>query len=110
MAHCLYRAAELVVKRYKGRKGVMVLREPVILLTRRYKVWSVDFVMGFSVNGRGLKVLTVQGYCTKEAGDLVAYFGVPGHHITKILDQVALFRWYPKAVRTDQRPEYTCRA
>ncbi len=70
----------------------------------------MDFVMDCLANGRRLKVLTVVDDCTKEAVDLVADFGISGHYVTRILDQVARFRGYPKAVRTDQGPEFTGRA
>ena len=106
----LYRAAELAVKRRKRRKGVMVPREPLTLPVRRNEVWSMDFVMDSLANGRRLKVLTVVDDCTKEAVDLVADFGISGHYVTRILDQVARFRGYPKAVRTDQGPEFTGKA
>jgi putative transposase len=106
----LYRAAELAVKRRKRCKGVMVPREPLTLPIRRNEVWSMDFVMDSLANGRRLKVLTVVDDCTKEAVDLVADFGISGHYVTRILDQVARFRGYPKAVRTDQGPEFTGRA
>jgi len=106
----LYRAAELAVKRRKRRKEVMVPREPLTLPVRRNEVWSMDFVMDALANGRRLKVLTVVDDCTKEAVDLVADFGISGHYVTRILDQVARFRGYPKAVRTDQGPEFTGRA
>ena len=106
----LYRAAELAIKRRKRRKGVMVPRESLILPFRRNEVWSMHFVMDSLANGRKLKVLTVVDDCTKEAVDLVADFGISGHYVTRILDQVARFWGYPKAVRTDQGPEFTGRA
>jgi len=106
----LYRAAELAVKRRKRRKGVMVPREPLTLPVRRNEVWSMDFVMDSLANGRRLKVLTVVDDCTKEAVNLVADFGISGHYVTRILDQVARFLGYPKAVRTDQGPKFTGRA
>jgi putative transposase len=106
----LYRAAELAVKRRKRRKGVMVPREPLVLPAKRNEVWSIDFVMDALATGRRIKVLTVVDDCTKEAVDLVADFGISGHYATRILDQVARFRGYPKAVRTDQGPEFTGRA
>lgn len=106
----LYRAAELAVKRRKRRKGVMVPREPLALPTKRNEVWSMDFVMDALVTGRRIKVWTVVDGCAKKAVDLVADFGIPGHYFARILDQVARFRGYPKAVRTDQGPEFTGRA
>ncbi len=105
----LYQAAELAVKRRKRRKGVMVPREPLALPTKRNELWSMDFVMVALASGRRIKVLIVVDDCTMEAVDLVADFGISGHYVTRILEQVARFRGYPKAVRTDQGPEFSGR-
>jgi len=106
----LYSEANLAVKRRKKRKGVMVPREPLTLPARRNEVWSMDFAMDALANGRRIKVLTVVDDCTKEAIDLVADFGISGHYVTRILDQAARFRGYPKSIRTDQGPEFTGKA
>jgi putative transposase len=37
-------------------------------------------------------------------------FGIGGHYVTRILDQAATFRGYPRIVRTDNGPEFTSRA
>ena len=106
----LYREAGLAVRRRKRRKGVAVPREPLQLPTQRNEVWSMDFVMDALANGRRLKVLTIVDDCTKESIDLVADFGISGHYVTRVLDQAARFRGYPKAIRTDQGPEFTGKA
>ena len=106
----LYSAANLAVKRRRRRKGVMVLRELLALPMRRNEVWSMDFVMDALADGRRIKILTVVDDCTKEAVDLAVDFGISGHYVTRILDQAARFRGYPKAIRTDQGPEFTGRA
>ncbi len=106
----LYREANLAVKRRKRRKGVAVPREPLSLPAQRNEVWSMDFVMDALSHGRRIKILTIVDDCTKEAVDLVADFGISGHYVTRVLDQVARFRGYPKAIRTDQGPEFTGRA
>ncbi|MDV2808996.1 integrase core domain-containing protein, partial [Klebsiella pneumoniae] len=35
---------------------------------------------------------------------------ISGVQVTRILDSIALFRGYPATIRTDQGPEFTCRA
>lgn len=106
----LYSAANLAVKRRRRRKGVMVSRELLALPMRRNEVWSMDFVMDALADRRRIKILTVVDDCTKEAVDLAVDFGISGHYVTRILDQAARFRGYPKAIRTDQGPEFTGRA
>ena len=39
-----------------------------------------------------------------------AAFGISGVQVTRILDRIALFRGWPATIRTDQSPEFTCRA
>ena len=106
----LYSEANLAVKRRKRRKGIMMPREPLMLQTKRNEVWSMDFVMDALATGRRIKILTVVDDCTQEAIDLAVDFGISGHYVTRILDQAARFRGYPKAIRTDQGPEFTGKA
>ena len=61
--------------------------------------WSMDFVMDALASGRRIKCLTI-----------TAAFGISGVQVVRILDSIALFRGYPATIRTDQGPEFTCRA
>jgi putative transposase len=52
-------------------------------------------------------------HCADFAGDLGSCtqgFGIGGAYVTRLLDRAATFRGYPKEVRTDNGPEFTCRA
>lgn len=53
-----------------------------------------------------LKKLLADAVLDKEAVVLVADFGISGHYVTRILDQVVRFRGYPKADTADQGPEF----
>lgn len=106
----LYTAAQLVVKRRKRRKGLQVPRVQLLVPSQRNDVWSMDFVMDALANGRRIKILGIVEDCTKESVDLVADFGISGRYVVRTLDQVARFRGYPKAIRTDQGPEFTSKA
>lgn len=101
----LYTEASLAVKSRKRHKGLEVPREPLMIPTRRNEVWSMDFVMDTMAGGRRIKILYIVDDCTMESIDLVVDFGVSGHYATRVLDQAARFRGYPKAIRTDQEPE-----
>lgn len=57
-----------------------------------------------------MKCLTVVDDFTKEAVDIVVDHGISGLYVARALDRAARFRGYPKAVRTDQGPEFTSRA
>ena len=47
---------------------------------------------------------------TRECVDITADFGIGGEYVTRLLDRAATFRGYPKTVRTDNGPEFTCRS
>ena len=49
-------------------------------------------------------------YFTKECLTITTAFCISGVQITRILDSIALFRGYSAIIRTDQGPEFTCRA
>lgn len=106
----LYSDAGLAVRRRKRRHGVAIERQALELPSGPNEVWSMDFVSDALANGRRIKVLTIVDDFSKESVDLVADFGISGHYVTRVLDQAARFRGYPKAIRTDQGPEFTGRA
>ena len=87
-----------------------VERQALELPSSPNQVWSMDFVSDALANGRRIKVLTIVDDFSKEAIDLAIDFGISGHYVTRVLDQAARFRGYPKAIRTDQGPEFTGKA
>jgi putative transposase len=106
----LYQAADLSVRRRRKRQRVAVEREPLHAPAQPNAVWSMDFVMDVLANGRRLKCLTIVDDFTKESVDLVVDHSISGIYVSRVLDQAAQFRGYPRAIRTDQGPEFTCKA
>ena len=106
----IYREAGLSVRRRRRRRGVAVLRQPLTLPKAPNQVWSMDFVMDALDNGRRLKCLTIVDDFTKESIDIVVDHSIPGLYVTRVLDQAIAFRGCPRAIRTDQGPEFTGRA
>lgn len=72
--------------------------------------WSMDFVMDALATGRRIKCLTCVDDFTKECLTVTVAFGISGVQVTRILDSIALFCGYQATIRTDQGPEFTCRA
>lgn len=106
----LYRAQGLAVSKRKRRKGVAVEREPLEVPTGPNEVWSMDFVMDALADGRRLKTLTIVDDFTKESIDIVVDRSIPGEYVTRVLEQAVRFRCAPRAIRTDQGPEFTGKA
>ena len=106
----LYRDANLAVRRRKKAKRPLNERVPLQLALTVNEVWSMDFVSDSLSNGRRIKCLTVADDFSHECVDIAVDYGISGQYVTRLLDQAAIFRGYPLAVRTDNGPEFTSRA
>ncbi|MDP2380772.1 MAG: IS3 family transposase [Pseudohongiella sp.] len=106
----LYSAAKLAVRKRRKAKRPAVERVPLQIAQKVNEVWSMDFVSDSLANGRRIKCLTVADDFSHECVDIATDYGISGQYVTRLLDQAALFRGYPRAVRTDNGPEFTSRA
>jgi len=106
----LYREAQLAVRKRRKAKRPSGERQPLMPARTINEVWSMDFVADSLTTGQRIKLLTVADDFTHECVDIGVDFGISGPYVTRLLDQVAVFRGYPKAVRTDHGPEFTSRA
>ena len=106
----LYRLERLQVQRRRKRRGVALERRPLTIPERPNQVWSIDFVSDSLESGRRLKCLTIVDDFTKEAVDIVVDHGISGRYVTRVLDAAGRFRQLPATIRTDQGPEFTCKA
>jgi len=101
-----YRLADLAVRKRRSRKLLKLERVALQECHAINEVWSMDFLAG----GRRIKCLTVTDDFSHECVVLAVDHGIGGEYVTRLLDQAARFGGYPKAVRTDQGPEFTSRA
>jgi putative transposase len=106
----LYRQADLAVRRRKKAKRPVAEPRRLQIAEAINDVWSMDFVSDALATGRRLRCLTVADDFGHECVDIAVDHGMGGVYVTRILDQAALFRGYPRAVRTDNGPEFTSRA
>jgi putative transposase len=106
----LYSAANLAVRKRKKAKRPTSERVPLQIARAVNEVWSMDFVSDSLATGRRIKCLTVADDFSHECVDIATDYGISGLYVTRLLDQAAVFRGYPRAVRTDNGPEFTSRA
>jgi putative transposase len=106
----LYTEAKLTVKKRKKVKRPISERMPLQLAQKVNEVWSMDFVSDCLSSGRRIKCLTVADDFSHECVHIGVDYGISGQYVTRLLDQAALFRGYPRTVRTDNGPEFTSRA
>lgn len=106
----IYREASLGVRKRCRRKLVMLDRPVLQASAGPNAVWSIDFVMDSLANGKRIKCLTVVDDFTRECLDIAVDFGISGEYVVHVLNRIGQFRGLPKAIRTDQGPEFTSRA
>ncbi|WP_414719155.1 IS3 family transposase [Variovorax sp.] len=106
----LYSAANLAVRKRKKIKRPASERVPLQPASTANEVWSMDFVSDSLSTGRRIKCLTVADDFSHECVSISVDWGISGQYVTRLLDQAAVFRGYPLAMRTDNGPEFTSRA
>ena len=106
----LYKLANLSVRKRRKVKRPVGERQPLATSHHVNDTWSTDFVMDALSNGRRIKCLTVVDDFSRECVDIAVDHGMGGEYVVRLLDQAAQFRGYPRAIRTDQGPEFTSRA
>ena len=106
----LYTEAKLAVRKRRKAKQRASERVPLQPARKVNEVWSMDFVSDSLASGRRIKCLTVADDFSHECVDIATDFGISGQYVTRLLEQAAIFRGYPAAVRTDNGPEFTSRA
>ena len=106
----LYHLRGLGVKSRRRRKGLATECLPLLRPVAPNLTRSMDFVMDALATGRRIKCLTCVDDFTKDCLTITIAFGISGVQVTHILDSIALFRGYQATIRTDQWPEFTCRA
>ena len=67
--------------------------------------WSLDFVHDRLRSNRRYRILGVGDDCTRENLALEADFAISGQRMTRVLDDIAIERGYPKTIVLDNGPE-----
>lgn len=106
----LYKLNELSVRKRRKLKRIPLERTPLQASHHVNDTWSTDFVMDALANGRLIKCLTVVDDYSRECVDIAVDHGMGGEYVTRLLDRAGQFQGYPRAIRTDQGPEFTRRA
>jgi transposase InsO family protein len=106
----LYAEARLPVKRRRRKKVPVADRQPLERPQAPNEVWSADFVVDRTAEGRVLKCLTIVDDATTEAVAVVPARALGGLPVTRILDRLAIARGLPRVLRTDNGLEFCGRA
>ena len=77
---------------------------------RKDHVWSYDFVMARTSDGRAFRILTILDEYTRECLTIVVRRRISSQDVIDQLFHLFAFRGIPKHIRSDNGPEFTAKA
>jgi putative transposase len=105
----IYREEGLMVRR-RRRKKLIRGRVPMVLPSQPCERWSMDFVSDQLVSGPRFRTLNVLDDYSKRCLGQEVDFSLSGHRVVRLLEQLTMIYGKPKAIVTDNGPEFTCLA
>jgi transposase InsO family protein len=73
-------------------------------------VWSYDFVMARTADGRAFKMLTIIDEYTRECLAILVKRNIKSQDVIDVLFELFIFRGIPEHIRSDNGPEFTAKA
>ena len=101
-----------VPKKQPKRRRLWLNDGACIRLRPEYKdhVWSYDFMIDRTANGRAFKILTIIDEYTRECLKLVVKRRITSQQVIDKLFDLFILRGIPEHIRSDNGPEFTARA
>lgn len=106
----LWRAAKLQVPRKRPRRRIAATRPKSMSATAANHVWAYDFVFDACANGQQLKCLTVIDEYTREALAIDVAGSIRSARVIEVLAQLVSIHGAPRALKSDNGPEFVSRA
>lgn len=106
--HRLYREQGLSLRR-KRRKRLRRGLSPSTAPTKKNQRWSMDFVSDAVAGKRSFRAFALVDDCTRECLAIEADTSLTGERVVRVLDRVAAERGCPRALLSDNGPEFTSR-
>jgi len=109
----IWRKEGLKVPKKQPKRGRLWLNDgSCIRLRPEYKdhVWSYDFMIDRTADGRAFKILTILDEFTRESLSIKVNRRISSQDVIEELFNLFVFRGIPEHVRSDNGPEFTARA
>jgi putative transposase len=106
----IYSERGLAVRRKVRKRAAQAPRAMPEPSTAPNDCWSMDFLSDALADGRSLRVFGAVDDCSKLSPSLVVDVAMPTARILRALDQAIEEYGQPRAIRTDNGPEFTSRA
>jgi putative transposase len=105
--HRIYRALKLHLRVNRGKRLPKRTPLPLARTEQMNECWSVDFMSDALLNGRRFRTLNIIDDFNREVLAIEVDSSLPALRVTRVLDQIALWRGYPQRIRVDNGPEFT---
>jgi putative transposase len=107
----LYREERLGLRRRgRRRRRSTAPRQAMPVPTAVNDRWSIDFVSDSLMNGRRFRALTIVDDHSRECPAIEVDTSLPTERVIEVLERVGRTRGFPKAIVTDNGPEFISRA
>jgi putative transposase len=109
----IWRKEGLKVPKKQPKRGRLWLNDgSCIRLRPEHKdhVWSYDFMIDRTANGRALKILNIIDEYTRECLAILVDRKITNQEVIDLLFHLFIFRGIPEHIRSDNGPEFTARA
>jgi putative transposase len=106
----IWRREGLKVPQRQPKRGRLWLNDgSCVRLRPEYKdhVWSYDFVMARTADGRAFRILTILDEYTRECLAIVVARHISSQDVIDQLFHLFIFRGIPEHIRSDNGPEFT---
>jgi len=109
----IWRKEGLKVPRKQPKRGRLWLNDgSCIRLRPQFKdhVWSYDFMIDRTADGRAFKILNIIDEYTRECLAMLVARKIKNQDVIDILFDLFIFRGIPEHIRSDNGPEFTAKA
>jgi transposase InsO family protein len=109
----IWRKEGLKVPKKQPKRARLWLNDgSCIRLRPEYKdhVWSYDFMIDRTADGRSFKILNIIDEYTRECLAILVSRRITNHDVIDLLFHLFIFRGIPEHIRSDNGPEFTAKA
>ncbi|MCF2521145.1 IS3 family transposase [Dyadobacter sp. CY351] len=105
--HRIYQVLKLNKRRKGKRRLPDRVKQPLVQPAQVNETWSVDFMSDSMIGNRKFRTFNVIDDCSREALAIEIDTSLSSKRITRVLERIGLSKGFPKAIRSDNGPEFT---
>ena len=83
------------------------VKQPLVRPAQVNDTWSVDFMSDSMIGSRKFRTFNVIDDCSREALAIEIDTSLSSKRITRVLERIRQSKGFPKAIRSDNGPEFT---